>query len=51
MTMKEELLYDHCHRQHQHGSRRDTDRAPEAGETVLGNDFQQIFGGKALIRL
>ncbi|HHX19812.1 MAG TPA: ribokinase [Clostridiaceae bacterium] len=23
-----------------------TDRAPEAGETVLGNDFQQIFGGK-----
>ncbi|HHW94010.1 MAG TPA: ribokinase [Clostridiaceae bacterium] len=23
-----------------------TKRAPEAGETVLGNDFQQIFGGK-----
>lgn len=23
-----------------------TDRAPEAGETVLGKDFHQIFGGK-----
>ncbi len=23
-----------------------TDRAPDAGETVLGNNFQQIFGGK-----